>query len=582
VRGHDDYAAGLLPAHEHWPSDAHWAALEDIAKTLEAMANGCCPPKVWLSSCDPGAGKSETVIHFAQALVRNEARREVGMAICVGRIEEAKTLVAKLDLPTECVTVLTSDEKANALGSADAVNAQVLITTQQRVERHTRGRSFDTAAEFHYRGQPRCCRVWDEAWLPGTAISLNRDDLAALFKPLRARFPALTDCIEELFAKVRTVGDGEPLPIPDFAYEHGVALNDVLGAVDTCRDDQRAAVTSLFVLGGRTARVRHDGPTGNAMLTYEDSLPTDLVPLLVLDASGRVRHTYADIETHRGNLCRLRSAVKDYTPLTVHVWHTAGSKSGWQRRGPELIDGIVKTILTKATERWLVVHHKAARGLPDVEREVRRQLSETAPKVSFITWGRHMATNDYAEVPNVILAGTLFMRPSFYTALTHLAQGKPVDRREMPEDDIKQTIEGEHRNLLLQAICRGRVRKLDGDRCLPMDAYIIAAPVSRIPAALVSIFPGCAVQRWDPLGFKLTGHVKAAIEYVQAAFASGIDWLPYPSIAEHLGIDRRNFGRDVSKRPEWADAVAALGAEITKGKRCVLGVRLLPDAAIAD
>jgi hypothetical protein len=69
-----------------------------------------------------------------------------------------------------------------------------------------------------------------------------------------------------------------------------------------------------------------------------------------------------------------------------------------------------------------VVHHKAARGLPDVEREVRRQLSETAAKVSFITWGRHMATNDYAEVPNVILAGTLFMRPSFYTALTHLAR----------------------------------------------------------------------------------------------------------------------------------------------------------------
>ena len=77
--------------------------------------------------------------------------------------------------------------------------------------------------------------------------------------------------------------------------------------------------------------------------------------------------------------------------------------------------------------------------------------------------------------------------------------------------------------MLLQAICRGRVRKLDGDRCLPMYAYVIAAPISRIPAALVSIFPGCTVRRWDPLGFKLTGHIKAAVEYVQAAFASGID-----------------------------------------------------------
>jgi hypothetical protein len=308
------------------------------------------------------------------------------------------------------------------------------------------------------------------------------------------------------------------------------------------------------------------------MLTYEDTLPADLAPLLVLDASGRVRHTYADVEKHRGNLYRLRTAIKDYAPLTVHVWHTAGSKSGWQRRGPELIDGIVRTILTKSTERWLVVHHKAARGLPDVEREVCQRLSDVAAaNVSFITWGRHMATNDYADVPNVILAGTLFMRPSFYTALTHLAQGKPVDRNRMSEDDVRQTIEGEHRNLLLQAICRGQVRKLDGDQCLPMNAYVIAAPISGIPAALPSIFPGCTVRRWDPLGFKLTGHVKAAIEYAQAAFASGTHWLPYPSIAEHLRIDRRNFGRDVSKRPEWVDAVASIGAEITRCRRELCG-----------
>jgi hypothetical protein len=250
----DDTMAALrtyFAAHDHRPSEAHWAALEDIAKTLEAMADGYCPPKVLLSSCDPGVGKSQTVMHFARALVQDEAHGDVGMVVCVGRIEEAKSLAAELALPTESFTVLTSDEEANALGSADPANAQVLITTQQRVERHTRGRSFDAAMEFRYRGQPRRCRVWDEAWLPGTAISLNRDDLAALFKPLRARFPALTDCIEDLFAKLRTVGDGEALPIPDFAHEHGVALNDLLGAVDACRDDQRIAVTS-FVCPERT------------------------------------------------------------------------------------------------------------------------------------------------------------------------------------------------------------------------------------------------------------------------------------------------------------------------------------------
>lgn len=79
-------------------------------------------------------------------------------------------------------------------------------------------------------------------------------------------------------------------------------------------------------------------------------MPEDLLPLLVLDASGRVRGTYEHMENHRLNVVRLQEAPKDYAPLTVHVWQKSGSKSGWADNGEELAEGVLNTIMTKPSE----------------------------------------------------------------------------------------------------------------------------------------------------------------------------------------------------------------------------------------
>ena len=91
------------------------------------------------------------------------------------------------------------------------------------------------------------------------------------------------------------------------------------------------------------------------MITYRPTMPDDLRPLVVLDASGRVRDAYGSIERHWGILTRLRPAVKDYSPLTIHTWQTSGSKSGFEKNGDNLTAGIAKAILTKPDEKWLVV-----------------------------------------------------------------------------------------------------------------------------------------------------------------------------------------------------------------------------------
>lgn len=552
---------------DHNPSADHWEALGDVARTLETMADGTCPPKILLSSIDPGGGKTQTVVHFAQALVASPRHQDAGMIVCVGRIAEAEALAAQLQSIRSHFAVLVQEgHSANALGGAVPEAAQILITTQQRIERATNGRPFEEVTPLHFKGRPRQVRAWDEAFLPGVAIALNYNDLGFLFVPLQRLSLALHAAVVAFFVQLTTTQTGDLIEVPDFEAQFGVSVHDVIAAIPNgdgrLRDDQRATAQSIFILAGKTARIWRDNRDGSAILSYQDTLPDDIKPLLVLDASGRVRHTYSDLEKHRG-LKRLKAAPKDYSPLRVHVWRRGGGKASFTGDGgDEIAKGIATTIATKPTEPWLVVVHKPGRGIADVDRRIRRHLSATtAAKVRTITWGQHMAVNDYQDVPNVILAGTLFMRESHYVALTHLVQDRPTAPGLVSNDDIRRTRIGEHANHVLQALCRGRVRKLNGTQCLPMDAYIVAASASGIPDVLPGIFPGCQVTDWSPLGKKLTGRVARALETVRTSFAAGAPHLTYGEIAARVGADRKDFKREIVASPAWRGAMTDLGLE---------------------
>ncbi len=415
--------------HRHTPSADHWAALEDVVSTMAAMAEGHCPPKVFVSAVDPGIGKTQAMIHFARALVSSADHRQVGMMIGVARLNETASIAKTLGIPADRLAVLTSDEELNAITSTAPSGAQVLVTTQQRIERATAGRGFEGTAGFHYGGLPRRVRVWDESWLPGHAVTLSKDDLLVLPKLIRPYSPELADALPLFALSLTDLEDGAAVEVPNFAVRCGVSLEDIAARSTSrrsgLRGDQEATFEALAAMNGRTVRARQDGWAGNTLLTYRDTLPSDLAPLLVLDASGRVRTTYVWMEQHRGNLVRLRPAVKDYSPLTVHFWKTSGSKTGFERDCDALVKGIADTVLRKPSEDWLVVVHKPSAKVKDVAAALRRYLrGQIGQNLKVITWGNHMASNEFADVPNVILAGTLFMRESFYTALTHLAQDR--------------------------------------------------------------------------------------------------------------------------------------------------------------
>ena len=568
----------------HRPSQDHWRALEALAATMQDMAEGTAEPRIFLSACDPGVGKTRTVVHFARGLVASPAHGSVGMLVCVCTIAEAMALAAALQDIRDSLAVVTSDAAANALGDAIPAAAQVLITTQNRLGRLTEDRPFAAATGFHYLGQPRAVRVWDESVLPGKAYVIGADALMSMASRLRTLCPDMVAKLYAFGAAMLALDDGAAVEVPEFEASGGTTLAEVVaflssdnGTEGHARDRETAA--ALQVVAGRRVRVRRDGLKGSAVLTFREELPTDLPPMLVLDASGRVRETYALWQASRRTLSVLPAAVRDYGPLTVKVWRTSGSKSGWARNRDRLVDGIVATIASKPEEEWLVVVHRASGTLGDTEHAIRAKLgADTAARVRFTTWGRHTGSNDWVDVPNVILAGTLFYPGSHLTALHHLCADIPVEDGLVDLQEVRGTEQGEHRHLMLQAICRGRVRRSDGNRCQPMTAYVVASPRSGIAGELATVFPGCSVEAWNPLGVTAKGKTREAVEFLTEALTGGRTEVSYSEVYGALGMQNDNFKR-IAKHPAWMLAVTELGAEVIRGVRGALFVRLLPDGA---
>lgn len=574
----------LFDAKFHHPSPTMWAALADIVKTLEDMAKGTAEAAVHLASLDPGVGKTQSVAQFLPVLLASRDHSDVSVLVCAGRLEQIKDLIRDAQaagLSDQEFAVFTSDDGLNGLGRGqhDRSNARVLFTTHAMVMKRCAGGAFAAVSEFHYRHTPREVRVWDEAITPGLEVTLSHHDLASLIKPVSQLSPKLAERLSNLFAQLLGCRDGDQFTLPDLASECRVDLNDLEGILDTATADQKTAANTLWFLYGKTVTVRLDGRYGNAMLDYRETFPPDLAPLLVLDASSRraVRATYPLWEAGRGGIKRLLEAPKDYSPLTIGVWQTGGGKGSFKKNGQRLVQGVANEINLRAAEKWLVIHHKD----PAFEETVRALLSADAQDVQFRHYGAHEGTNEYADYPNVILAGTLFLRPSHYEALGRAAAGLPSSAGPFPREVFEQVRRGEHRHLILQAVCRGRVRKCDGARCPPSRVYIIASRASRIADDLASIFPGACIEAWEPVQRTLTGKIGAAAAYIIDR-AKGGALVPFTDVMRHLGItDKSNFNRTIRKHEDFVEALAEHGIAAWPTERST-GYRRLYDAYFSD
>ena len=188
------------------------------------------------------------------------------------------------------------------------------------------------------------------------------------------------------------------------------------------------------------------------------------------------------------------------------------------------------------------------------------RLLKTPPEnVSFITWGNHMATNAYVDFSNIILAGTLFYRTKSLRRLEATWGGQKACSTAQSRRP-SWTRPGRRRACILScSLSAGdRSRKSDGASCHPCNAWIIASVQSRIPRLLQTIFPGCRQEDWRPVQRTLSGHVKAAIEYIGQHLPVEGSMLKFTQVSKALGMTAQNFRQHVRRtttsRTPWPSA----------------------------
>jgi hypothetical protein len=313
-------------------------------------------------------------------------------------------------------------------------------------------------------------------------------------------------------------------------------------------------------LSGKTVRITHD-PKGNTLLDYRNHLPADFFPVVILDASGRVRTTYEFWEKHRRTLVKLATADKRYDNLRIHVWNRGGGKSAFRSNSRDLIEGIAATINTKPEEPWLVILHKEDEWrIPDLTKLI-GDLVINRENVKYLTWGNEKATNEFSHIRNVILAGTLFYPKSVYEVRARASRGMGSEE-DLDFESYKALEMGEHKNLILQAACRGSVRRCIGDQGDEMDLYLIASNKTGIPYVLTDIFPGAKLERWIPKDKPLCGKVGLAVEYIRQHFKNPSHWtkpLPFSQVQKAIGMKhRQNFNQDIRKHPDFCSALVKM------------------------
>jgi len=528
---------------------------EEGLKSIEALLNafydsleGKLAAKIYLNTLPPGFGKTEAIASFIKVWKENGFHPAGGILVGLQTKNEIEALVKRLDLAPEDVAVLTRDEEINALGSGDANTAPVLITTQQMIIRRTADRSFAAAREFHYQALPRALRIWDESYLPAKAIDLSLYDLQRLPSRLHRHFGSLVEHLNALAMQVRDAGEGDIVNIPGMLLKAMPAVREMqLQGRLKLAPDELLILEKLELAAGRSMVVKSARGSSNRMLIGSSRpLPDDLLPLIVTDASGRVRGTYDLMDQARGNLVRLPSAGADYSNLKIHLMSRASGKDALaDPDGNWPIYRHVVAEMLRRPGRWLVISYKADHQ-QDVETAIKEALGGSV-EFDFLHWGAHHGTNAFKDVENIVVIGSYFYPDDSYRALAIAATGLPVG--EMLEYDNSAFRADEFKHNMYQAILRGSARKADAGVASPCKVFIVASPKNDAGELLAQTFPGATIEPWgEPRRAEHTRHEKALIDAIDALLPVGVQEVSKKKLGEYAGFStKQELGRQLRR-----------------------------------
>lgn len=513
-------------------------------------------PQYFLASLDPGKGKTEAVCAFLRAWKSLGFHPKGSVLIGLSRLDEIRAYIDRSGLAEEDFAVLVANgDILNDRGLQDRSQAQILFTTHEKLFRWTQVHPFAAQACFHYQGNPRTLRIWDESLLPARPVTLRLDAARGLLEPLRPACRPTASLLDALFAEVSGKASGEAVVIPSALAAQPKVLSAALPAAHQDRWDQ------LTALAGRTAIIQDSNLYGRELVAASQPLPADFAPAIILDASGRVRQTYRVWERHGGNLVRLPEAANDYGRLTIHHWHRAASRDALKNPTSRqaILQAVAEIINGKDEhEPWLIIHHMP-KGTINAPEELSSLIDNPNGRIHFLHWGNHHGTNAYRAIRNVIVLG-LWHYPSATYAAQHLAASLGPAAPTITDADLDAMQAGEHQHNLLQAICRANVRNSSDGICGDCTVHVIGKAGKDTKALLADTFPGASIHDWQPVEPELTGRSLEVAQEIERRFSDPeITSVRKAEVRQAVGFTNSQDLAQVLRRPDFVGWLAGQG-----------------------
>lgn len=485
-------------------------AIRSFFEVLEKGLLGKLSLSFYLLALDPGMGKTTAILAFLKAWRSVNFEPASSVLVGLSTLQELTEFVEKSGLKADEFGVLTSDLEMNGLGlpSQRHGDARVLFTSQAMIRSRTRGKTFGDASEFHFAGKPRALRIWDEDILPRQWRTIRVDDIRSLASPLR---PVAADYVDQMRVFADTLihlTPGSLVTVPEEAALPPSLLPQALQAAS----DLRNTLEALQEMAGQQVRVESGTYYGMELLGLTEPLPSDLAPLVVVDASGRVRDAYRVWEAERGDLIRLPSAGNLYLGVNLHHWHRASGRDTLADPAQlnEIASGIAQAFGRDPEGHWLIIAPKATlEGLKLALDAQDHPLAEA--QINWLNWGRHRSTNDFKDVENVIIVGLHRYRPTDYQALALAASGQPLGSNDYPNPSSLRI--GELKHNLLQAACRGSLRRADKGVAARANVFVVGI-IDGAESFFDQVFPGCNYVAWNEPVTTDSMRVEAAIQWV--------------------------------------------------------------------
>lgn len=394
-------------------------------------------------------------------------------------------------------------------------------------------------------------------------------------KARKEKGPALATDLLRLEDELKGTGEGGRIRVPDLK-DHRLSLAEIdewykkRRVSDDQSDDkvraqgyaERNSWGALLALAGHEVRVRKSH--SKTAFAYDHTLPGDIGPMLVMDASGQLRTLYKFWGESRDNLFRLESPPKSYRGLTIHHWDRASGTDARRDHGQEILAAVVDCISgVPAAESVLVLHPKEPSSAKEPDWELAIKEAVGRDNVHFCSWGRHTATNDYKDCRHVVMVCiNRYSRPH-YEAFLRGAKNLLVDD-EVSGRDIRELELGEIAHHVFQAACRGAVRGAIDGAC-PDGCHLYVICSALVPGADAdetwkTIFPDATVREWTPVPIKLQGKKqRAALKLFSALQQAGTS---KELLRERLEIDQQPQLGKLLKDSNLRKALNAEGVRI--------------------